>query len=308
MQTVIAAFQDRAQAERAREQLVQRGFDRDDIHIEQPQTSATGTPATQDPRSQGRISGFFANLFGSDDDYERHGSTWNEAVHRGSSVIVVDAQDENRATEAASCLRDLGAMDIDEHASQWRAQGWTGATGTSSDTRGQRLRDDAPPVGKAGVVDVVQEELKVGKRHVDQGGVRVIQRVSSKPVREVVKLREERAVVDRRSVDRPADAGDMAAFKEGTLEVRESSEEAVVSKTARVVEEVRVSKDVREREQVVEDKLRRKDVDVERISGTERERAVAADRQVPRPPGGERAAGTAPSGTRKKGGGSSGPL
>jgi uncharacterized protein (TIGR02271 family) len=270
MQTVIAAFQDRAQAERARDQLVQRGIDREDVHIEMPQATE---PLKEESGGSGGISGFFSNLFGSDDDFERHGRTWNEAVRHGHPVIVVDASDERQAQEAASCLQGLGAMDIDKHAGEWNIQGRTSAT---SDVA--KARDTSQPARKDGVLDVVQEELHVGKRTVSQGGVRVIQRVSSKPVREVLRLREERAVVERRPVNRQASAGDLNAFKEGTMEVRESAEEAVVSKGARVVEEVRVGKDVREREQVVEDTLRRKDVDVERIgTSSERERAAAAD-------------------------------
>lgn len=56
-------------------------------------------------------------------------------------------------------------------------------------------------------------------------------------------------------------------------------EEPVVAKTARIVEEVRVGKEVREREETIEDTLRRKDVEVQRLSG-ERERAVASDQPL----------------------------
>jgi uncharacterized protein (TIGR02271 family) len=131
-------------------------------------------------------------------------------------------------------------------------------------------------------LEVVEEQLQVGKREVDHGGVRVVQRVSEKPVHETVRLHEEHAVVDRHPVDRVASSEDLADFKDATLEVRETSEQAVVAKTARVVEEVRVGKEVREHDEVIEDTLRRKDVDVERLSpassrSIERERAVAAD-------------------------------
>lgn len=280
MQTVIAGFNEQAEAERAADELVQRGFDRGDIHIEQPNTTGS-TKENEDKgedRSTGGISGFFSRLFGSDDDYERHGSTWNEAVRRGNFVVVVDAEDEGQATEAAQCLGELGAIDIDEQTSKWRAEGWTGST---SETAMPNQSPRGTLKGKEGVMNVVQEELKVGKRNVDMGGVRVVQRVSSKPVREVIHLRDERAVVNRRPVDRPAEAGDLSAFKEGSMEVRESAEEAVVSKSARVVEEVQVGKDVRERDEVIEDKLRRKDVDVERLPAGERERAFAADKKSP---------------------------
>jgi uncharacterized protein (TIGR02271 family) len=297
MQTVIGAFDTRAHAEKAMQQLVQDGFDRDDVHLEEHDESAqpgmTGSSSTmQDQQPQGSIGHFFAHLFGTGDNeqHRSHAETYGEAVRRGKSVVVVDADDNAQAERAVNCLYDAGAINVDEQASQWRSEGWTGgatAAGAArpmmgSDTAPRTnissgLRDDAPPVGKEGVLDVVQEELQVGKRSLDKGGVRVVQRVTEKPVREVVRLREEHAVVDRRPVDRPAQPGDMNAFREGTLEVRESAEEAVVGKTARVVEEVRVGKEVREREETVEDRVRRKDVDVDRIGGEQRERAVASN-------------------------------
>ena len=301
MQTVIGAFDDRAQAQRAVDRLVQEGIDRGDVHIEQHDgtVASTGSSQTQaDHGGAGGIGHFFASLFGTDDDqtHEAHANTYSEAVRRGSSVVVVDAKDDSTAERAVTCLHEAGAMDVDERAQQWRKEGWTGGTAmglggqttevrdTTTTTRreqpragvGAKLREDAPPVGKEGVLDVVQEELKVGKRRLDKGGVRVIQRVSERPVREVVRLREERAVVERRPVDRPAQPGDMNAFREGTMEVREMAEEPVVAKTARVVEEVRVGKQVQEREETIEDRVRRKDVDVERMGG-ERERAVASN-------------------------------
>ena len=296
MQTVIGAFKDRTQAERAMEQLVQDGFDRAEMHIEEHDASASagsGGTGSQKSEPQGGIGHFFANLFGTDDNpqHQAHAETYHEAVRRGNSVLVVDARDDREAERAVSCLHDAGAINVDEQANQWRSEGWTGgatAAGAArpmmgSDARpaGQATgmaapRKDKQPVGSEGVLDVVQEELHVGKRSLDKGGVRVVQRVTEKPIREVVRLREEHAIVDRRPVDRPAEPGDMNAFKEGTLEVRESAEEAVVGKTARVVEEVRVGKEVREREETIEDRVRRKDVDVERMGGEQRERAVAS--------------------------------
>lgn len=114
---------------------------------------------------------------------------------------------------------------------------------------------------------VVEEELQVGKRVVEGGGVRVVKRMTEVPVTELIKLREERATVERRPVDRAATEADFTNFKEGTIEVRERSEEVVVNKKARVVEEVVVAKEVSEREATVTDTLRRTDVKVERVIG-----------------------------------------
>ena len=105
------------------------------------------------------------------------------------------------------------------------------------------------------------------KRQVDRGGVRVNTRVTEKPVKQEVRLREEHARVERRPVDRPATEADLAAFKEGSIEVRESAEEAVVAKQARVVEEVRVGKEVNDRSETVTDTVRRTEVDVDKVGG-----------------------------------------
>ena len=58
----------------------------------------------------------------------------------------------------------------------------------------------------------------------------------------------------------------------------ETDEEAVVAKTARVTEEVVISKDVTERTERVSDTVRRTEVDVENTAGTDR--ALDRDRDV----------------------------
>jgi uncharacterized protein (TIGR02271 family) len=113
---------------------------------------------------------------------------------------------------------------------------------------------------------VVEEELKVAKREVQTGGVRVNARTEQRPVEEQVDLREERVNVERRPVDRPATAADFnQAFTEGTIEVTERAEEAVVQKEARVVEEVVVNKEATERAETVHDTVRRTEVDIQPV-------------------------------------------
>jgi uncharacterized protein (TIGR02271 family) len=136
-------------------------------------------------------------------------------------------------------------------------------------------RQDKQPgrVGEGEVrVPVVEEQLEVGKRIVERGGVRLYTRVVERPVEETVRLRDERVTVERHPVDRPAGDADLAAFKEGTIEVTETDEEAVVSKRTRVVEEVVVNKEVEERTETVRDAARRTEVEVESI-GSEGTRA-----------------------------------
>jgi uncharacterized protein (TIGR02271 family) len=116
------------------------------------------------------------------------------------------------------------------------------------------------------IIPVVEEELIVGKREVERGSVRVRSYVTEKPVHEQVRLREERVNVERRPVERNLESVGADAFQERTIDVTATSEEAVVGKTARVVEEVVVSKTAGERVEEVSDTVRRTDVEIDRDS------------------------------------------
>lgn len=122
-------------------------------------------------------------------------------------------------------------------------------------------------------IPVVEEELHVGKRQVQRGGVRVYQRVIDQPVNENVHLREEHIDVERRPVDRPASSADLSGLKDESYEVRASAEEPVIEKSARVVEEVVVGKTATERDQNISDTVRRTEVEVEQLSGQDGGRA-----------------------------------
>ena len=127
-----------------------------------------------------------------------------------------------------------------------------------------RAGEDAGSVGE--LVLEVEEELAITKSKVAEGGVRVSRSVSEQPVEELVRLRTETVGVDRRAVDRklsPEEAG--AAFKDKTLEMIGTTEEVAVTKEARVVGEVSLSKQASEHEQKVQDTVRRTHVDVEQV-------------------------------------------
>ena len=110
---------------------------------------------------------------------------------------------------------------------------------------------------------MIEERLRVGKREVAQGAVRVRSYVVETPAEEQVQLRQESVRVERRPVDRPASELPADAFRERTIEVQAMGEEAVVGKEARVVEEVALHKDVGERTETVRDTTRRTEVKVD---------------------------------------------
>ena len=94
--------------------------------------------------------------------------------------------------------------------------------------------------------------------------MRIYSRVKEQPAEESVRLREEKVTVERRPADRPATDADFAAAEKGVIEMAETAEEPVVSKRARVVEEVVAHKDVTEHTETVRGTARHTDVDVKR--------------------------------------------
>ena len=184
--------------------------------------------------------------------------TYREAFRRGARGVTVRVRSEAELDRAEQVLNAAGAFDVDGRSEQWRREGWGGGAATAG-----RAAD-------AQTLPVLEEELEVGKRTVSRGAVRVFSQVVEAPAAQTVRLREERLGVDRNAADRPAGEAEFAAFQEGVLDIREMVEEAVVSKTARVIEEVEVRKQITEREAVVRDTLRRTQVDVGRVEPASR--------------------------------------
>jgi uncharacterized protein (TIGR02271 family) len=207
---------------------------------------------------------------------EESAQAYAESVRRGNVLVTAQVAD-NRVDEASRIMQRTGLLDIERQTEDWRASGWKGfdanAAPLGTVANGQRTTKSTTVASgnRAGdTFQVVEENLQVGKRAVETGGVRVKSNVREVPVEEEVTLRQEHVEVERRPVDRPATAADLNAFKEGTIEVRETQEKPVVSKEARVVEEVSVRKNVEQHTEKVKDTVRRTEVDVEPIAGTGR--------------------------------------
>jgi len=93
-----------------------------------------------------------------------------------------------------------------------------------------------------------------------EGRVRIRSYVVETPVSEIVQIRYERVDVERRPVDRPRTSADADPFREREIEATETCEEVVVSKDARVREELVMHKSVHDRDETVSDTVRRTEV------------------------------------------------
>ncbi|HEU4852656.1 MAG TPA: YsnF/AvaK domain-containing protein [Telluria sp.] len=315
--TLAAVFDNRPDAERAREALAGAGFDRDCVRLEDSNsniadasdsagTSSLGAADRDDDTGfMDSVRNFFADLFGTDTNEHR---VYSEAVTRGNTVLIVQVKTRDEIERAADLVEACGPIDIDEQQTQWKSSGWTGAPVTGrvamhesvsmqsapgsaqsasdsaqSSSGSAQLSSGSTQTASGGsqqymagadtsqrsdvrrAIPVIEEDLKVGKRTVERGGVRVFQRVIETPISEDVSLREEHVKVERHAVDKPVDPEDLKAFKETSFEMRESAEEAVVSKTARVVEEVVIGKEATQHTEHITDKVRRTQVDVEKF-------------------------------------------
>lgn len=282
--TVVGVYDSYAQAQNAMNELLSAGFSRSDVQLS-PESDTTGsTTTTTHSESGSGIGNFFRSLFGME-EHREHGDVYSEAVRRGSCVLTVNAASDDLLDRATQIMNRYDPVDIDERTSNWKNQGWSGYDaaapvytsqeiedersryGSRTDTLAgstQNLSDTTSTTGETRI-PIVEEQLAVGKRAVQSGGVRIFKRVRETPVNESVTLRQEHVHVERHAVNQPATEADLAAFKEGSVELREMSEEAVVGKSARVVEEVVIGKDVTQEKQTITDTVRRTEVEVQQL-------------------------------------------
>ncbi|WP_235841406.1 YsnF/AvaK domain-containing protein [Cereibacter azotoformans] len=181
------------------------------------------------------LSGVTAKLVGEISDCgfeETNARAYAKAVGDGKAVVVADVP-EDQSDRAQSIL-----------------DGVTSGTGPDS----------------GGAVPIVEEEFSVGKVQTTNGGIRVTSSVRETPVEATVTLRTETVGAERRDANRPLE-GDEAetAFKEKTIEMMGTREEAEVHKEAPVVGEVELRKEASERQTTVKDTVRKTHVEVERI-------------------------------------------
>ena len=228
---------------------------------------------------------------------EEHAGYFAEGIRRGGTLVTVSAA-ENLVQSVIEVLNRHGAVDINQRATYYQQSGYTGfhenlQPYSAEELAAERERVRASTIAAApvttehvtaniGVADterrvnaqgetvlpVIEENIALGKREVQSGGVRVYTRVTETPVQESINLREEHVTIERRPVDRAINTSDMTAFKEGVIEVTETAEVPVVAKEARIVEEVVVGKEATQRTETVHDTVRRTDVEVEQIAGT----------------------------------------
>jgi len=114
------------------------------------------------------------------------------------------------------------------------------------------------------VLRLAEEQLEVGKQVVESGRTRVRRFVTEREVAQDISLHDEHAEVIRKAISDPKYVGEID-WADGTIEVIETAEHAVANKTARIVEEVGLKKIGTDHVETIRDKLRRQQVEIERL-------------------------------------------
>lgn len=229
------------------------GISRADIHIESNQkTAGAGSSVAEDTEHhRSGFLGWWDSLFGNEDTYgERRG--YEDALASGRAILRATVP-ETSLDRVVTILNERGAVDVNRRSGM--------ETGIENTRTAGTTRNEAPNAP----IQVVEEELQIGKRAVQRGGVRIYSHVIDQPVEQQIRLTEEHVNVERRPVNREVNPADLPELRDQTIEVREMAEEPVVAKRARVREEIVVDKETTERTETVRDSVRRTEVDVEKL-------------------------------------------
>ncbi len=271
---VIGLFENRSVADRVAEELLAAGFNernlnrfegsQDDLERELEREGISDADA--DYYAEGlRSGGALVSVRAKDHQVDEAVEIMNRYANTGTDGATYDADTADYAAAPS---------DLDTRLDTGLDTGLDAGLDTAVMGTPTEVTDTAPPAPLAATTNegearlaVAEERLRVGKRTVERGGMRVRRVVTELPVEEQVTLRDETIRVDRRPVDR-ATTGSDDLFSEQTFEFTETDEEAVVAKEVRVTEEVVVGKTVEERTETVRDTVRRSDVQIEEIAAT----------------------------------------
>jgi uncharacterized protein (TIGR02271 family) len=267
-ETLVAAFDTKDHATAAVNALKAGGFHSDDISVVDGARLAAGKGVTAtDPK---RI-GLWQWLFGDINKYEAN--VYADTIKEGGTVVAVRVP-EDQVAQASGILDLHHPINVPDRAI---TAGF--APVAHVETAAKEIA--AVPLAEKQAVAVTpklaevhgdtlrlaEEQLQIGKKMVETGRTRVRRFTTEREVAEDVTLHEEHAEVLRKAVSQPAELADVD-WADSTLEVVETKEQALVSKTARLVEEVSLRRKGDDHVETIHEKLRRQEAEVEQLDAT----------------------------------------
>jgi uncharacterized protein (TIGR02271 family) len=271
---VVTVYDTLPHAEKAVSILKAAGYKDDDISVVDQKTLAASGADDVEVREPG----LWRRLFGSN-VLDHEATVYGRAIEGGGVVVTVRVPQEE-VPRVMGLLDTHDPVDVLQRAAKVgavpanlaKAAVTTAAVTAAPVTAAAKAVASAARPDASDVIRLAEEQLNVGKRLVQEGTTRIRRFVTEKPVEASITLHEEHAQVLRKAISDPNYIADVD-WSDRTIEVIESAEQAVVSKTARVVEEVVVRKEGTDHVETVRDKVRRQQVDVEHMDADKQRKA-----------------------------------
>jgi uncharacterized protein (TIGR02271 family) len=254
---IVTLYDNSQHAEAAKHNLEIAGFPSRDISTIDNTTLALAGDKLREP-------GLWHRLFGRDIlPYEA--TVYGRAVESGGVVLTVRVPEDDVA-KATSILNAHEAVDLRKRAAQ---QGLATAVAeprtAAAPVRPATMAAGGTVAGEE-VIRLAEEQVNVGKRLVQEGTTRIRRFMTEMPVEAQVTLHEEHVQVLRRAITDPNYVRDID-WTDKTIEVTETAEEPVITKSAHIAEEVVIRREGTDHVQTLRDKVRRQQIEVERVGG-----------------------------------------
>src|SRR5215472_15926109 len=244
---IVAVYDKAVKAKEAARALESSGFAAGDISV-----------LNRDSLTDAEVheSGLWRRLFGRNvGDHES--AVYGRTIESGGAVLTLRTAD-TEVPRAMKILDVHNPVDVNERSTA------LGVTPPTTRTAAPQQPVASAKLTKEEVLRLAEEQLEVGKRQIETGRARIRRFVTEKPVEAQVTLHEEHAEMVRRAVTDPSLLRDVD-WSDKTIEVPEMSEQAVVTKTARVAEEVLIRREGSDHVETVRDTVRRQQVELERL-------------------------------------------
>jgi uncharacterized protein (TIGR02271 family) len=265
-ETLVAVYDTPGHADAAVKALTAAGFHQSDISVFDEARFKAGRTAI----AQGvKEAGLWRRLFGGD-LYLHEAAVYGQTVEDGGVVISLRVP-ETEVAHASAVLDIHRPVDVEDRAV-------TTGVAPAAHVEAIEQKLDAVPLAavqqvavspqfaaaQPDVLRLAEEQLDVGKQMIETGRTRVRRFVTERDVAHDVTLHHEHAEVLRQAITDPSYVGEID-WADGTIEVIETAEHALVNKTARIVEEIGLRKIGSDHIETIKDKLRRQQVEIERI-------------------------------------------
>jgi uncharacterized protein (TIGR02271 family) len=254
---IVTLYDTAGHADAARRSLEAAGFPPSEISTLTTSALALGGEKLTGP-------GVWHRLFGR--NIEPHeAAVYSRTVGSGGAVLTVRVP-ESDAPRALAILNAHTAVDVQRRAVQ---EGLVAASAVAAPpVAPSQPAKVAAAVAESGeeVLRLAEEQLEVGKRLVQEGTTRIRRFIVETPVEKQITLHEEHVRVIRRAISDPHYVQNID-WTDKTIEISETAEQPVVTKSAHIAEEVVIQKEGTDQVKTLRDTVRHQQVDVERLPG-----------------------------------------